>query len=95
MVIFFLRHASAGKKRSNPKQDEKRPLDKDGIDQCREVGRALAALDIQVDVIISSPLKRATQTAALVANELGYEGNLKLDSALRPEAGYEQFQALL
>jgi phosphohistidine phosphatase len=95
MVIFFLRHASAGKKRSNPKQDEKRPLDKDGIEQCREVGRALAAMDIQVDCIISSPLKRATQTAALVANELGYEGNLKLDAALRPDATYEQFRALL
>ncbi len=95
MVIFFLRHASAGKKRSNPKQDEKRPLDKDGIEQCREVGRALAALDIQVDAIFSSPLKRATQTAALVANELGYEGNLKFDAALRPEASYEQFRTFL
>jgi phosphohistidine phosphatase len=95
MVIFFLRHASAGKKRSNPKQDEKRPLDKDGIEQCREVGRALAALDIQVDSIISSPLKRATQTAALVANELGYEGNLKLDAALHPEATFDNFRALL
>src|SRR5512146_3278039 len=95
MVIFFLRHASAGKKRANPKQDEKRPLDKDGIEQCREVGRALAALDLQVDTIISSPLKRATQTAALVANELGYEGNLKLDAALRPEATFDNFRALL
>src|SRR5512142_224767 len=95
MVIFFLRHASAGKKRSNPKQDEKRPLDKDGIEQCREVGRALAALDVQVDAIFSSPLKRATQTAALVANELGYEGNLKFDTALRPEASYEQFRTFL
>lgn len=95
MVIFFLRHASAGKKRSNPKQDEKRPLDKDGIEQCSEVGRALAALDIQVDAIISSPLKRATQTAALVANELGYEGNFKLDAALRPEATFDNFRALL
>ncbi len=95
MVIFFLRHASAGKKRPNPKQDEKRPLDKDGIEQCREVGRALAALDIQVEAIVSSPLKRATQTAALVGNEIGYEGALKLDAALRPDATYEDFRALL
>lgn len=95
MVIFFLRHASAGKKRSNPKQDEKRPLDKDGIEQCREVGRALSLMDIQVDAIVSSPLKRATQTAALVGNELGYEGALKLDAALRPEATYEDFRGLL
>jgi phosphohistidine phosphatase len=95
MVIFFLRHASAGKKRANPKQDEKRPLDKDGIEQCREVGRALAVMDIQVDAIVSSPLKRCTQTAALVGNELGYEGSIRLDRALSPEATYPEFRALL
>jgi phosphohistidine phosphatase len=95
MVIFFLRHASAGKKRATPKQDEKRNLDKDGIEQCREVGRALSAMDIQVDAILSSPLKRCTQTAALVGNELGYEGSIKLDAALRPEANYAEFRALL
>jgi phosphohistidine phosphatase len=95
MVIYFVRHASAGKKRANPKQDEKRPLDKDGITQCREMGRALAACDTQVDAIISSPLKRATQTAALIGNELGYEGALKVDVALRPEAKYEEFRTLI
>ncbi len=95
MIIYFLRHASAGKKRANPKQDEKRPLDKDGIEQCREIVRALAAFDTQVDAIISSPLKRATQTAALVANELGYEGALKVEASLRPEAKYEEFRAML
>ncbi len=49
--------------RLSPKKDEKRGLDKDGIEQCGYVGRALAALGVQVDVIISSPLKRSTQTA--------------------------------
>ena len=76
MIIYFLRHASAGEHFVNPKKDEKRALDKEGIEQCGYVGRALAALDAQVDVIISSPLKRATQTASLVGNEMGYEGKL-------------------
>jgi phosphohistidine phosphatase len=95
MTIYFLRHASAGKNRANPKQDEKRPLDKEGIAQCRDVGRALAMGDIQVDAIISSPLKRATQTAALVGNELGFEGSIKIEAALRPDAKYEQFRDML
>ena len=30
MIIYFLRHASAGEKLSNPKKDEKRALDEDG-----------------------------------------------------------------
>jgi|SRR5271165_116191 len=95
MFIYFLRHASAGQQVSNPKKDEKRGLDKDGIEQCGYIGRALAALGVQVEVILSSPLKRSTQTAALVGNEMGHEGKLVLEPALRPEATFAEFQKLL
>src|SRR5947209_9872947 len=95
MIIYFLRHASAGDRVSDPNKDERRALDQQGIEQSRLVGRLLASLDVQVDVIISSPLKRAGQTAALVANEIGHEGKLQLDPALRPEASFTQFSELL
>jgi phosphohistidine phosphatase len=95
VIVYFLRHASAGQHKSTPKQDEKRPLDEQGIEQSRYVGRALAAMEVQVDAIISSPLKRATQTASLVANELGHESKIELSPALRPEAEYEAFRELL
>jgi phosphohistidine phosphatase len=95
MIIYFLRHASAGERVANPKKDEKRGLDKEGIEQCGYVGRALAALDVQVDSIISSPLKRSTQTASLVANELGHEEKLQIETALRPEASFADFRKLL
>ncbi len=95
MIIYFLRHASAGEHLLNPKKDEKRGLDKDGIEQCGYVGRALAAAEVQVDAIVSSPLKRATQTASLVGNEMGYEGKLQIEAALRPEATGADFRKLL
>jgi phosphohistidine phosphatase len=95
MILYFLRHASAGEHLENPKKDEKRALDKEGIEQCGYIGRALAALDVHVDVIVSSPLKRSSQTASLVGNELGYEGKLQLDAGLRPEAGLADFRKLL
>jgi phosphohistidine phosphatase len=95
MILYFLRHASAGEHFINPKKDEKRALDKEGIEQCGYVGRALAALQVQVDTIVSSPLKRCTQTASLVGNELGYEGKLQIDAGLRPEAGLADFRKLL
>jgi len=95
MILYFLRHASAGEHLTNPKKDEKRALDKEGIEQCGYIGRALAALDVQVDVIISSPLKRCTQTASLVGNELGYEGKMQTDPGLRPEAGLADFRKIL
>jgi phosphohistidine phosphatase len=95
MILYFLRHASAGEHLATPKKDEKRALDKEGIEQCGYIGRALAALDVQVDSIVSSPLKRCTQTASLVGNELGYEGKLQIDPGLRPEAGLADFRKLL
>jgi phosphohistidine phosphatase len=95
MIIYFLRHANAGKPVSNPKKDEKRALDKEGIEQCGIVGRALAALDVQVDAIISSPLKRSAQTASLVGNELSYEGKLQFEDGLRPGTSFADFRKLL
>jgi phosphohistidine phosphatase len=95
MILYFLRHASAGQRVANPKKDEKRALDEVGIEQCGNVGRALSALDAQVDVILSSPLKRATQTASLVGNEMGYEKKLLLEDALRPSASFAEFRRML
>jgi phosphohistidine phosphatase len=95
MTLYFLRHASAGKAESNPSKDERRPLDEDGILQARYIGRMLANLDIQVEHIVSSPLKRALQTASLVANELAFETAVETDAALRPDAELEQFHALV
>ena len=95
MIVYFLRHASAGERVSNPKKDEKRALDPSGIEQCGYVGRALTALDVHVEAIISSPLKRAAQTASLVGNEMGYEGKINFDNALRPDATFADFRRLL
>ncbi len=95
MIIYFLRHASAGQSVANLKKDAKRALDKEGIAQCGYVGRALAALDVQVEVILSSPLKRAAQTASLVGNELSYEGKLQFEDALRPGASFADFRKLV
>jgi phosphohistidine phosphatase len=95
MLVYFLRHANAGQKRLNPVQDEKRPLDKEGIEQCRFVGRFLNTLDVHVDLILSSPLKRATQTASMVGNEIAYEAKIETTPALHPSASYESFHELL
>lgn len=95
MILYFLRHASAGQRISSPKRDEKRALDETGVELCGYVGRALTALDAQVDLVLSSPLKRAAQTASLVGNEMGYEGKLQLEDGLRPNASFSDFRAML
>ena len=93
MLIYFLRHASAGQKKL--KNDDKRPLDKEGIEQCGHIGRLLSALDVQPDLVVSSPLKRAMQTASLVANELGHESRIQVEPALRPTSSYDAFRELV
>jgi len=95
MIVYFLRHASAGQRMLNSGKDERRPLDEEGILQARYVGWMLANVDVQVEQIVSSPLKRARQTASLVANELAFESPVQTDDALRPEAQITQFHALL
>src|SRR5579872_7317377 len=95
MIIYFVRHASAGQKKLNLKKDEKRPLDDEGGHQSTQIGRILSAMEANVDAVISSPLKRATQTAALIANEIGYDGKLYVENALRPEAKYDHFRDML
>ncbi len=94
MDIYFLRHASAN--HYDPAgDDDKRPIDKTGEQQSHDVGRALAALGLKLDVMISSPLTRALQTAEIAASELGHKDKIVIDAALRPEASYEEFEALL
>src|ERR1041385_9414357 len=95
MLLYFLRHASAGKTMLNPKKDERRPLDEEGILQVRYIGRLLANLDVQVDQIISSSLKRARQTASLVSNELAFEGAVQIEDALRSEEHTSELQSRL
>jgi len=95
MIIYFLRHANAGQHYIDPKKDDKRPLDREGIRQCGFIGRALSAIDVQVDMVISSPLKRALQTATLVGTELGYDSKIVVDKALLPSADYSAFRELI
>jgi phosphohistidine phosphatase len=95
MNLYLMRHADAGLPRDNPTLDARRSLVKDGKDQCILMAALLSALKVQVDVVLSSPLKRAMQTAQLVSTEMGFEGKIEICTALNPEASYLDFQKML
>jgi phosphohistidine phosphatase len=95
MNLYLMRHANAGLRRGNPAIDGKRGLIKEGKDQCMLMARVLSALKVQVDVVVSSPLKRALQTAQFVGTELGYEAKVEISPALGLDATYADFQQLL
>lgn len=95
MNLYLMRHANAGVPRESPALDAKRALVKEGKDQCMLMARVLSALKVQIDVIVSSPLKRAMQTAQFVGTELGYESKVEISPALGLDANFSAFQNLL
>jgi phosphohistidine phosphatase len=95
MNLYLMRHADAGVSRDNPTLDAKRGLVKEGKQQCMLMGGVLLGLKAQIDVVISSPLKRARQTAQFVATEIGVESSILNSPALAPDADYAAFQQLL
>ena len=95
MMLFLMRHANAGTPRGNPLLDSKRGLVKEGKEQCMLMARLLLALKVPIDIIVSSPLKRARQTAQLVGTELGYDAQVEVSPALGLNASYTDFQRLI
>jgi phosphohistidine phosphatase len=95
MNVYLMRHANAGLRRDNPLLDARRGLIKEGKDQCMLMARVLNALKVQVDTIVSSPLKRALQTAQFVGTELGFDSKVEMSKALLPSAEHPAFLDLL
>lgn len=95
MNLYLMRHANAGVSRGNPVLDAKRSLIKEGKEQCMIMGRVLSALNIQIDVIVSSPLKRALQSAQFIGTEIGYEGRIEITPALGMDADYSAFHQMV
>lgn len=95
MNLYLMRHADAGIPRENPVLDAKRSLVKEGKQQCMLMASVLTGLKAQIDVVISSPLKRARQTAQFVATEIGVESQVLTSPALAPDGDYPALQQLL
>jgi phosphohistidine phosphatase len=69
VLLYFLRHGEADWPDWD-KPDDQRPLTKRGKQEMREIGKFLARLKIRSEVILTSPLPRAAQTAEIAAEYL-------------------------
>ena len=95
MIVYFLRHGLAGVREAWQGDDAKRPLTKKGIKNLVTQAKTLARLDLQLDVIITSPLTRACQTADIVARALKMVAQLKQDERLAPGFGRDDLEQVL
>lgn len=83
MIICLVRHGQTNwNKRTLLQGLTDNELNENGINQAKEVGSYLKANDNNWDAFVSSPLKRAVQTAEVIKNELNFKGEIYLDSAL-------------
>lgn len=71
-TLYLIRHAQSYEKAPD-QQDKERELNSIGLQNSTRMGINLNKKGITPNIIISSPAKRAVQTAGLIAEQLNYE----------------------
>lgn len=85
MELYLLRHAIA-EERSSTGRDADRRLTEEGREKLRRVLKRAAAAGVEPSLIISSPYKRAVETAEIAAAELNYKGEILRVGSLTPDS---------
>ncbi len=73
MDVLLLRHGKAERPSIRVPSDYQRPLTAIGRKEVERVGRAIRRMGINPDVLATSPLVRAAQTAGIVSGYVGVE----------------------
>jgi phosphohistidine phosphatase len=97
MQLLVIRHAAAEDKEEWArigKSDDERPLTADGARDMAKTAKGLRTVVSEVDLIATSPLVRARQTADIVASTLGVEG-VEVTDVLIPDTSLSTFATWL
>jgi phosphohistidine phosphatase len=92
MLIYFLRHGEADWP-DWKKSDDERPLTDKGRKEMHEVGAFLANLSVKPDVVLTSPLPRASETAEIAARYV--DAKCVKQESLAPGFGRSELKKLL
>lgn len=84
LELYLIRHGVAAERGEEYPDDSKRPLTSRGIARLRREAKALNALQITFDLIITSPLIRTRQTADVIAESLQAKPPVATSDALAP-----------
>ncbi|CAH2032283.1 phosphohistidine phosphatase SixA [Trichlorobacter ammonificans] len=94
MTLYLVRHGEAVE-RTDGIDDEVRWLTAKGRKGMTKAAGRLRKRRVRPDLLISSPLTRAVQTAELLAADVARRGDLRADAALSPGGNVEQVLALI
>jgi phosphohistidine phosphatase len=89
LELYLIRHGIAADARAG-EPDETRALTEEGITQLRREAEGLDALEVVWDVILSSGLVRAWQTAEVLARTMEAEAPVVRMPALEPSGSTEE-----
>jgi phosphohistidine phosphatase len=91
MDLLFLRHAEAVELGVDGiANDSERPLTIDGIKKMEKAAQGMQQLGLNLDLILTSPLKRAIQTAEITAKEFGIQDKIRISNHLAPNGNHSK-----
>ena len=82
--LYLVRHAVAAERGPEYPDDARRPLTPDGVRRFRESVRGLRTLGVTLDLVLTSPLVRARETADILRAGLRPAPRLIVSDALAP-----------
>lgn len=91
MQLYIIRHGLAGQHGDYPNDDE-RPLTTEGKRKTEQVARRLRQLGLKFDLILTSPLTRAKQTAEIL-KAADLSDSLKVEGYLAPSGDIQTWLA--
>jgi phosphohistidine phosphatase len=86
--LYLIRHGLAEDRGEAWPDDTKRPLSEEGMSRLRKEARGLARLGVSLDIVLTSPLARARQTAEIVAAAFDPRPPVASADSLAPGAQY-------
>ena len=90
MEIYLLRHAIAVDRGTAGYPNDDRPLTPDGIKKMKQEAAGIRRVVASFDTILTSPLKRAYETAAIVAGVYEKNTSVHVCDGLLPGATHDQ-----
>ena len=92
MKVYLMQHALA----YSSEEDQERPLSPAGIDQAKAAAKGIKRLGLTFDLIVTSPKRRAHQTAALIAEGVRFpHSDILTTEAVLPQSQPQELLDLL
>jgi phosphohistidine phosphatase len=89
MEVYLIRHGIAAEKGTYA-DDEQRPLVKKGRDKTTQVAQRLVSVGLNFDLLLSSPLVRAYQTAEIL-QQAGLAQTIETFAPLKPDGVIDEW----